>query len=179
MKKCRYRKNIIDYIEELLPLEERANFENHLKTCADCQKEVRETKRLSEIMDKDEVPKPDWRFFEKLRLQIPKREVDYKLPLWKIFSILGPALTIFIIILLFNLKTRQVVEFSIPISNLLEDEALNSLLLDRIIDKEIITNFETLEEYFSPTIEQDLNEMDRDELKVFMEVIRERYKLAT
>ncbi|MEO0190475.1 MAG: zf-HC2 domain-containing protein [candidate division WOR-3 bacterium] len=178
MKSCRYSKNIIDYIEGLMPLNERADFESHLKICSDCQKEVNEIKKLYEILNKDEVPELNGIFFEDIRMRISKKEIYYKLPLWKIFGILVPMLTVFILILL-NLKTEQMVEFSIPVSELLDDEYLNSLLLDKIIDKKIITNFEILEEYLTPTVEQDLDEMNKDELKVFMEVLSQRYNVTT
>uniref|UniRef100_A0A7C4TAD6 Zf-HC2 domain-containing protein n=1 Tax=candidate division WOR-3 bacterium TaxID=2052148 RepID=A0A7C4TAD6_UNCW3 len=176
MKRCRFNKRIIDYIEDLMTEQDRFAFENHLKTCKDCEKEVSQIKKIYEILDREEVPMPSREFFEGLKSQIRIKRIPYRLPFWKIFGILAPVLGIIIFIILFNQKGERVIEIAVPISNLTLDEDLNRLLLDKIIDEKIINQFSVLEEYFAPDIEEYLENMNKDEIKDLIEIIDGRYQ---
>ncbi|MFD2522581.1 HEAT repeat domain-containing protein [Emticicia soli] len=49
---------MVDWLNNQMPASERAAFELHLNTCADCQKELQATRQLWEVMGNVAVPKP-------------------------------------------------------------------------------------------------------------------------
>jgi len=49
---------MVDWLNNQMPASERAAFELHLNTCADCQKELQATCQLWEVMGNVAVPKP-------------------------------------------------------------------------------------------------------------------------
>lgn len=175
MRKCGFNERVIDYIEGALGVDDSLTFEEHLKTCELCQREVNEIKKVYEIMDKDVVPEVEKEFFERLKVQVRQMEIVHKRPYWRIFRILVPIFAVLALIVVPKLRHENRVEISISVSNLVETGELNYLLLDRVIDEEILSQFEILEEDFTSNIESGLEELSVDEKKNLIESIRKRY----
>lgn len=177
MKNCKYRDKVINYIDGQLNYQEAYDFESHLKTCGSCQKEIIEFKRVYEILDNDEVPVPEQGFFDKLRIRIRMKEIILKpSPVWQITRIAAPVLAVLVVVFLIFNKPRGTIEITVPISSLLQNEDFNNLLLDRIIDDKVVTHFTTLEDYFTPNIEEYLNEFSEDEKVEFIKIITEKFR---
>lgn len=175
MKNCKFKDRVIDYIEGLMDNQNIIVFENHLKECGVCREELSAMKKIYEIMNKDTISIPEKEFFEKLKNKIRQQEIIIKNPLWKILGILAPVLGVLIFVLLFNLRRERSVEIAVSISNLAQDEYLNTLLLERIVDNNTVNQFNVLEEYFTADIEQGLKELTADEKKEFIKIINEKY----
>jgi len=178
MKRCMIGGKIIDYIEGLLSDKDRLDFENHLKFCNYCQKEIEEYKKLYDIFKYDEVPAPEQEFFEKLKIKGHQREIVYKrYPVWKTLGILSPAAMAALIIFVLLKPSRQTIEISIPVSNLLESKDISYLLLDRVVDEKLSKQFTALEEYFQPDVEESINELAREEKEEFIKKVHSKYGL--
>lgn len=173
--KCQFQERIIDYIEGLLDAQHKSIFEVHLKECDVCQKELSAIKKIYGMMDNDKVIIPAEEIFAKMKNRVRQHEIVLKRPLWKIWSILIPVLGVLIFVLLFNRQKEQSLEISVPISSLSQDKYFNTLLLERIVDNNIVNQFNILEEYFTEDIEQGLKDLTTDEQQKFIEAISEKY----
>lgn len=173
--KCQFQERVIDYIEGLLDVQNKNIFETHLKECDVCQKELSAIKKIYAMMDKDEVVIPAEEVFIKMKSRVRQQEIVLKRPLWKIWSILIPALGVLVFVLLFNRQKEQSLEISVPIFSLSQDKYFNVLLLERIVDNNIVSQFNALEEYFDEDIEQGLKDLTTDEQRKFIEIISEKY----
>lgn len=173
--KCQFQERIIDYIEGLLDAQHKGIFEAHLKECDVCQKELSAIKKIYGMMDNDKVIIPAEEIFAKMKNRVRQQEIVLKRPLWKIWSILIPVLGVLIFVLLFNRQKEQFLEISVPISSLSQDKYFNTLLLERIVDNNIVNQFNILEEYFTEDIEQGLKDLTTDEQQKFIEAISEKY----
>lgn len=175
MKVCEYRDKIIDYIEGLLDERQKTIFENHIKVCDVCKKELSEMKRLYEIMDKDIISIPEEANFANIKQRARQEEIVLRKPHWNIWNIFVPVLGALVFILLINKNKEQTLEISVPISNLSQDQYFNVLLLERIIDNSMVNQLNRLEEFFSADLEEGLKELTVDECEQFIEIMKEKY----
>ncbi|MGQ9664025.1 MAG: anti-sigma factor family protein [bacterium] len=175
MKVCKFRDKIIDYIEGLLDEPQKAIFENHIKRCDACQKELSEMERFYEIMDKDTIPILEEVVFAHIKQRARQEEIVLRKPRWKIWNIFVPVLGALVFILLLSIHKEQILEISVPISTLLQDQDFSALLLERIVDNNMVSQFNSLEEFFYADIEQGLRELTVDESKQFIEIMNEKY----
>lgn len=174
MKRCKNSDRVLDYIEGLMDNQERVIFEDHFKGCALCRQELSAIKKIYEIMDKDPIVFPKNEFFEEIKNKVRQEEVPVRISIKRFWGILAPVVGVFIFLILFNLRKEQSAEISISVWNLLDDEDLNRLLLDRVVDNKIISEFESVEKDFI-SIEQSFFEMTSDEKQEFIKVICQRY----
>ncbi len=175
MNDCQFKDQIINYIEGLMDIESRAIFEKHLKECPACQKELLAVKKVYEIIDKDEVIVPPKEFFEQLKDNVRRKEIVIKRPFWKIIGVLAPVLGVLVFVLFFIQGKEQSVEMTISVSNISQDEYLNTLLLERIIDNDIADQFNQLEEYLELDVEQSVRNLTADEKEIFLKLISIKY----
>lgn len=175
MKGCKFKERALDYIEGLLDEQHKTIFEAHLKECNVCQKEWSVIKKIYGVIDKDTVPIPEEEIFVKIKNKVCQQEIVLSKPLWKILGILAPVLGVLVFMLLFNQPKEQSLEISVPISNLAQDKYFNALLLERIIDNNIVSQFNALEEHFIVDIEQGLKELTTNEQQEFIKMMTEKY----
>ncbi len=175
MKNCKNKKRILDYIENLMPQDERVLFEKHLNECEECRQELSGYKKLYELIDKDEISLPEKEFFERMKENIRREEIPLKKQLWKFPGVLAPVFGVIIFLILFNFKKEQSIEIPVSVTNLIQDENLNSLLLEKVVDDELMRQFNIIEEYLGIESEQTLIEMTQDEKKEFIKILYNRY----
>ncbi len=175
MKGCKYKIAILDYIEDLMQPEQRLMFERHLNGCEECRRELSGYRKLYELIDKDEISLPEKEFFERIKENIHKEEIPLKKPIWKFFGVLAPIFSLAILLILFNFKKEQFIEMPVHVTNLFQDENLNSLLLERIVDDELIHQFNLIEEYLGIESIQTLMEMERNEKDEFIKMLYNKY----
>ncbi|MEO0189508.1 MAG: zf-HC2 domain-containing protein [candidate division WOR-3 bacterium] len=175
MKECKNKILILEYIEGLMTPEQRLLFERHLSGCEECRRELSEYKKLYELIDKDEIPLPEKEFFERIKENIRKEKIHLKRSTWKFFGILTPVFGLVIFLILFNLKKEQSIEIPVSVTNLFQDENLNSLLLERVVDDELINQFNVIEEYLGIEPMQALMEMDQNEKEEFIKILYNKF----
>lgn len=155
--------------------EQKFLFERHLNECEECQQELSEYKKLYELIDRDEISLPEKEFFERIRENIRKEEISLKKSFWKVLGVLAPVFGLIVFLIILNFNKEQSIEIPISISNLLQDENLNTLLLERVINDELINQFNVIEEYFSEESAQMLKEMTQDEKLEFIKILSNKY----
>uniref|UniRef100_A0A7C6AGE5 Zinc-finger domain-containing protein n=1 Tax=candidate division WOR-3 bacterium TaxID=2052148 RepID=A0A7C6AGE5_UNCW3 len=175
MKNCKNKKRILDYIENLMLQEEKVSFEKHLNECEECRQELSGYRKLYELIDKDEISLPEKEFFERIKKNIRKEEIPLKKPLWKFLGVLAPVFGLVIFLILFKFKKEQSIEIPVSVTNLIQDENLNSLLLEKIVDDELIKQFNVIEENLGIESEQTLSEMNQDEKEEFIKILYNKY----
>ncbi|MCX7995858.1 MAG: zf-HC2 domain-containing protein [candidate division WOR-3 bacterium] len=175
MKNCKKQDWIIAYIEDLMPKEQRILFEQHLKECALCQRELFEYQKIYNVLKKDEIILPEPEFFEKLKEKIRKEEITIKRSSRKLLGVLAPVMGVLIFIVLLHLKKESYVEFSISVSPLVLDENLSSLLLDEIVDDKLLGQFKILDEYINDESTQAIMEMTSDEKAEFIKILYNKF----
>ncbi|MEO0122579.1 MAG: zf-HC2 domain-containing protein [candidate division WOR-3 bacterium] len=175
MKECKNKILILEYIEGLMTPEQRLLFEEHLGGCEECRRELSEYRKLYELIDKDEIPLPENEFFKRIKENIRREKITLKRSAWKFLGILAPVFGLVIFLILFNLKKEQSIEIPVSVTNLFQDENLNSLLLERVVDDDLINQFNVIEEYLGIEPTQALMEMDQNEKEEFIKILYNKF----
>ncbi|MEO0162010.1 MAG: hypothetical protein ABIL39_08810 [candidate division WOR-3 bacterium] len=175
MKDCPQKSLILEYCENLLSLQARSLFEKHLKECSQCKQELEALKKLYELMKHDEVVMPEPEFFERLKANLSKKEIYLRKPIGRILGLLAPVLSLIIFFILFSPEKERIIEISISSLSLTQDEDLNSLLLERIVDDELVDKFKQLEDYINGESIQILQDLNPTEKKEFIEILIQKY----
>ncbi len=177
MKTCHFREKIIDYLEGCLSEKDRVLFEEHIKTCSVCQRDLLELKNLYQVLNSaDAVVTPESVFFDSLRERIHKQEIALKRPKWKYLGILAPIFGMLILVLFLQFdKRNRSFEITISTLSIMQDRDFNALLLERLIDSELAGKFGVLEEYFYKDIGQGLEDLGINEIEDLLRIVNERY----
>ncbi len=175
MKKCKNKTLILDYIENVISSDQKVLFEKHLNECTECREELFAYKKLYELIDKDSIVLPEKEFFEKIKDNIRKEEIPLKKPRLKFWGVLAPVLGFIVFLILFNFNKEKSIEIPIYVNNLIQDENLNSLLLERLVDEELINQFNIIEEYLELEFTQILMEMDQNEKQEVIKILFNKY----
>jgi hypothetical protein len=171
MKRCSWIKRLM---ESDMSDHDRIEFDRHLKDCERCRQEFNELKLLYSRLHDDEVPLPDDRYWETVRQRVRQREVCIgKKPSWvkRLVPIAVPVIALCIALFVFVIRPSQTVEMIIPVAEILEDEDIAALALERMSHEEIVDDFEVIEESLPLDIEEAFSEMTSEEKELFIEFL--------
>ena len=174
------QKMLMDLIEGELTTLEKKDLLRHLDDCVSCGREYERLKRLYGLMDRDKIELPPKEFFESMK-SIVKQTVTYpkKFSLKQIAKIMIPAFAVAAVLVLIFKPANNAVEWSVPISNLIEDEDVAYLAMQGIVTKEIAKDLISIEDQLSFDTEEEIEGLTIDERKELTDVLNQKYAIGT
>jgi predicted anti-sigma-YlaC factor YlaD len=170
-------KDLIDYLDQNMKKQEYERLTRHLAECRSCRKEYDRIRSLYKILDQEDIPVPDQELFEQIKQQIRQQEVRPRgSRFFRWIKILAPAIAVVLVIVLSLLRHEKTVELSVPTSVLLEDETIAEMSLNSILNRDLVDDFTTIEEYLLIDIETSIAEFTEEERIEFIDIL---YKKLT
>ena len=181
MKNCDdWQKMMVDLVEQELTPTQKRELVNHLGDCPVCAGEYDRLKKLYKLMDQDRIELPPREFFESMRSTV-KQEAAFprRFPLKEIARILVPAFAAAAVLVLILKPANKVVEWSIPVSSLIEDEDVAYLAMQGIVTEDIAEDLISLEEELSFDAEEEIEGLTNQEKKELIDVLNKEYVVGT
>lgn len=173
---------MVDFLEEQVSSSEREELSNHLDRCPACAREFQELKRLLGILDEDEVILPTTEVFDKMKAGI-RLQRTYSKPISRLRVILPkvlvPAFITAVLLLIFLWPRNGTVEFSIPVTDLIEDEDIAAIVLMGTIDKRMAKELAAVEDCFLPATEEAIDELTINEGEALIIALNRKYPSGT
>lgn len=181
MKNCtRFKQQMLDCAEDKLGTRERNRLLEHIKVCATCAREYQQIRKLFSIMADDRVPLPEQSSFDRIRAAAKRQAPRHEYETLKILSrIFVPALALAAILVITLRPTKPTVEMSIPVANLLEDDEIAGFVINGIVDKPLVQEIASMEEYLSFDCDEAIEEMTREEKRLLVNSLNKKYAIGT
>ncbi len=174
------QKMMIDLIEDELTAAEKKWLLRHLSDCVDCSKEYKRLKKLYGLMDRDGIQLPPQEFFDHVRSTAKQGVTDRrKLSLKQIAKILVPSLAAAAILILILRPSNNAVEWSVPVSSLIEDEDVAYVAMQGIVTEELVKDLILLEDQLPFDPEEEIEGLTVDEKKRLIDVLNQKYAIGT
>jgi hypothetical protein len=181
MKDCGYRDRSIDYIEGLLNETRRREFVEHLQECPACATEIERLRRLYGFLNDDPVVVPEPGFWRQVQdrvrqgeILLPAHSPRSSFAWWKLMPVLVPVLAAVAVFVFIPHPPRTV---SIPVSmaNVIHGANLDSLMLDRMIDDQLVESLNRIEPDFETKLNEVITELDHAEKEALIKKIIDQY----
>ncbi len=181
MKECtHYQRQMIDCAEDKLGPQERKQLLEHMKNCSTCAQEYQQIVRLFGVIAQGRVPLPQRSSFDRIRAAARTQKHERDHTDWKrLIRILIPAFAVAALILITIKPAHQIVEISIPVANLIEDDEIADIVIAGVVDISLIQEIASMEEYLSFDNEEAIEEMTREEKDEFVNSLNRKYAIGT
>jgi anti-sigma factor RsiW len=174
------QKMLADLIEGELTPEQTKELVQHLNDCRICTREYEKLKKLYGLMDQDEIELPPREFFERMRSTVKEKAAHRRrFPLKDIARILVPAFAAAAILVLIFRPANNAVEWSIPVSSLIEDEDVAYLAIKGIVTEDVAEDLISLEDQLSFDTEEEIEGLTSEEKKELIDIINQKYTVGT
>jgi hypothetical protein len=181
MKDCGYRDCLIDYIEVPLNETRRQEIEEHLQKCPACATEIVRLRRLYGLLNDDPVVVPEPGFWRQVQDRVRQEEV--MLPAqsprssfawWKLAPVLVPVL-VAVVVLVFLPRPPRTISIPVSLENVIHGSNLDSLMLDRMIDDQLVESLNQIEPDFEAKLDEVITELNHAEKEALIKKIIDQY----